>query len=718
MIHLRREPIQFPTIIEHQIRRTMEDLHNFFSVDKERRIQRNPPFKASLQGALKTIVGRQFQGKCAYCETKLSGGVVDQFRPRQATVDFHGERAPDHYWWLAYEWENLYYSCQKCDFSKGNKFPVRGRRGKLFATIERLRESEDCLLLDPCFDLPSEHISFRQDGFVYPLTEKGDISIDILNLNRDDLISARGQEVARFLRTADLLLRSKNLTKEWISGELRLHDPYLAAKIHALREEKILDDAAQRQVLGLLEGVDWNAYRETFPRRRSDSSSPKAKSSSISGRKRSLYSKNIFVKSIRLHNFRKITSLFIELAEPSGGSKPWITLIGENGVGKSSILKAVALALMDDQLRESLKLDARRFVTSGFDSGFVEIGVEGYAEPFRIDFSKGSRSFSSKNPTLNTLLFCYGGTRLLPRSNSRKSAVQNSYSRVGNLFDPFCPMTNASKWLLSLDDTKFEYGARAIRGVLTDDHQNTIKRHPETKPSSVLLEAGNTVNRLEVLSDGFQSVIALVSDILSIALLHFNDFENAEGIVVLDEVDVHLHPSWKIQIVGLLRKVFPRMQFILSTHDPLCLLDSEKGEVNLLLEHAEFGVIANHQLDVPPGMTADQILTGYWFGLNSTLDSETQELLEEHRQLLRSNDTKTSSRRKSRLVHVESTLRRRLGAYADTSIERLALDAVAEIVTEDIRDLNVEDRSAIRRKVKARLTEFLRTKETFQDADI
>ncbi len=724
MIHIFREPRRYPPDILVRIDKSLRELKGYFSIPRNNRIQSTPPFNLRALSVVKKLANDQFHGKCSYCETKLLGGSrgeLDQFRPKHAAVGLSGESRSDHYWWLVYDWENLYYCCQKCNFSKGNKFPVRGRRGRAFASVNELRQREDALLVDPCFDLPSDHLDFVEDGQVIPLTEKGEVSIDVLTLNRPDLIEARRHEIETFLGNAVLLKRSKSLTVEWVRQSSRPHDAYTAAKIHCLLRSRMFGSRDRSRIRNLLGGIDdIDRSSRVFPQAppKTKKKKEEAAVSTMQGR-RSLYSKNIFIRKIRLYNFRKIHDLTIEFPVPTTGSKPWLMLIGENSMGKSSILKAVALTLMEDKLRGKLKLDARSFVRNNAESGFVQVFVEGYSIPFRLDFKKDSREFISNNVALQSLLFCYGGTRLLPTMRSRKLAVQDDYSRLGNLFDPFCPLTDATKWLLSLDDVKFEYGAKAIKNLFTADDNRNIVRVPEKNPKSVHLESetAQTSNRLDVLSDGYQSVIALVADILSIALKHFNEAQNAEGIVLLDEIDVHLHPRWKVEIVKLLRTVFPRMQFILTTHDPLCLLGTNSGEVHLLESHFETNQVIAIQRDIQPGTTADQILTGLWFGLRSTLDEGTLSLLDKHRRILRG-DVKSSKKTRAERAKIESELRKRLGSFGDTSIERMAQSVAADLMQKDIRDFDFSDRDTVRKQIKQNLERLIAAEEGKPDATV
>ena len=240
-----------------------------------------------------------------------------------------------------------------------------------------------------------------------------------------------------------------------------------------------------------------------------------------------------------------------------------------------------------------------------------------------------------------------------------------------------------------------------MKKLLMQDDDRDLVREPQRKPKEVLLKANDSEDgdSLESLSDGYQSVIALASDIMEIMLKHYDEIQDSEGIVLIDEIDVHLHPRWKGEIVGLLRNVFPRVQFIVTTHDPLCLMGSLKGEVHVLSRNPETSDLEIRQEDVPPGTSADQILTGFWFGMNSTLDDDTLEKLSRHRQLLLA---QTPEDDKDRL-ELEKNLRKRFGTFADTSIERMAQSVAAEVIGERTVPLTPEKRLEMRKRIKEKL---------------
>jgi predicted ATP-binding protein involved in virulence len=103
----------------------------------------------------------------------------------------------------------------------------------------------------------------------------------------------------------------------------------------------------------------------------------------------------------------------------------------------------------------------------------------------------------------------------------------------------------------------------------------------------------------------------------------------AEGIVLIDEIDAHLHPTWKMRIVSGLREAFPRMQFIVTSHDPLTLRGIHNGEIAVLQRNRHF-INTINDLPDPAGLRIDQLLTSEMFGMNSTIDPKYDNLIKEY----------------------------------------------------------------------------------------
>jgi len=81
--------------------------------------------------------------------------------------------------------------------------------------------------------------------------------------------------------------------------------------------------------------------------------------------------------------------------------------------------------------------------------------------------------------------------------------------------------------------------------------------------------------------------------IMKMLFERWDNLTSASAIVLIDELDAHLHPRWKMRIVSSLRKAFPQVQFIASTHDPLVLRGIRNNEVAVLRRVSGEGTIVD-----------------------------------------------------------------------------------------------------------------------------
>jgi len=140
------------------------------------------------------------------------------------------------------------------------------------------------------------------------------------------------------------------------------------------------------------------------------------------------------------------------------------------------------------------------------------------------------------------------------------------------------------------------------------------------------------------LSHGYQSTIAWIADLVGHVVLEAQmELEPADmcGLVLVDELDLYLHPTWQVVLVSALRKTFPRMQFVVTTHSPLVLaaLDPEKDQVVRLEQDPETGDIFRAEVDEDPRMLTETELLRLYFGLGDIHPGEVGRLLREYRYL-------------------------------------------------------------------------------------
>lgn len=654
MIHIDRASVKPPAILSsRRAKKALEAAKEFFVRPLKSRRQEHFPFDPRIycHPEVEFALEELFHGKCAYCEKKLTRILVDQFRPKAGAVGLEREYSPDHYWWLAYEWFNIYSVCDSCNSSKGPKFPVEGPRASLLVRKQEL-EMEQRLLLDPCSDNPEEHLAFDKDGRVMGLTQRGQVTVDLLNLNGDYLIAARS-ELARTLLN---LTRELDLVHKQRSGLVL--DPPRMRGIHGTLSsliQQIVGDRSKDKVPpgpasfdDLAEAVrpsspfsgmsqqlvtSWIGRNHSYLRifLREDGAAFAAKPAArLPARKVKIATRQI--ESISVHNFKAISDLRLKFPPGSQGATPWLMILGENATGKSSILQAVALALMGETRRNKLGVTPTSVLRRGTQTGYVKLRLSGDPSDVELQFSAGSRKFVSQPAEPNILLLGYGATRLLPRAHERGPRSVGPV-RVENLFNPFIPLIDA-RWLRRLRKPSFDYAARAIKDVLSLARRARIVSAPDREEGILVSMFGKKVP-LDALSDGYQSVIGLTADLIKgLRAEHKGGLEAAEGIVLLDEMGAHLHPRWRMRIVSSLREAFPRVQFLATTHDPLCLRGLTDGEV-VVLRRSDRGRVFNIE-DLPPvkGLRVDQLLTSEYFGLNSTMDPETEADFNEYYRLL------------------------------------------------------------------------------------
>ena len=271
----------------------------------------------------------------------------------------------------------------------------------------------------------------------------------------------------------------------------------------------------------------------------------------------------------------------------------------------------------------------------------------------------------------------------------------------GNLFDPFSPIGNSTDWLLSLDDDTFGAIARALKVLLELESGDRLIRN--RRAGRVDVEAFGLRVPLEHLSDGYQSVVALSTDLMISLLQQWPTVDAAEGTVLIDELGAHLHPRWRMRIVTSLRQVFPRVQFICSTHDPLCLRGLGDGEV-VVVKRDEVGAIVA-VTDLPPvaGLRVDQLLTSEHFGLNSTIDPELDALFAEYYLLKAKPHPTAADRRRTQELHARLD---GLEALGSTRRERIVLEAADDYLAQAGALADPDARLALRQSTKRRIAKI------------
>lgn len=140
MIYVERNIIPIPEIFHsNEVEIAKRRLREFYLSSEGNKSQKrfSNPFSEKISSEVKNSLKKLFKHKCSYCESLLppaaTVGFLDHFRPKSGARGLEKEFSTDYYWWLSYEWRNMYYSCAMCDRYKSTWFPVEGNRINVLA---------------------------------------------------------------------------------------------------------------------------------------------------------------------------------------------------------------------------------------------------------------------------------------------------------------------------------------------------------------------------------------------------------------------------------------------------------------------------------------------------------------------------------------------------------------------------------------------------------
>lgn len=645
-----------PLISDALLNRARQDISEWYRQPdriRNKRLLQSSAFKSVTDQSRNALL-RVFHRKCAYCESPVganSEGDVERFRPLLDATNLEGEGSPDHYAWLGCEWDNLYLVCAGCSRAKRTLFPVTGKRAPPLMPLDKVRQLETALLLDPCLDEPDIHLRFNETGFAEALSLMGETTIKVLNLNREYLVVAR----SRVWRNTTSLFRADQSEAD-IAKIISPNQPYSAVANCAYQ--------AFRATLKTSNAVAPQLSVRSVPAERR-SADQILEADAVAFRLSARHLRRVEVK-----NFRAMRDIVIDFVEPGAGPAPWLMLLGENASGKSTLLQAIALALAGtDEAR--LYTAPKKLLTAGAFQGWVKLWFWDQESPVELGFNRNDKVFSG-NKRPSAIVLAYGALRYAQRRAGGRDKILQRFSKIAPIMQAVSHIPYPVGWLLKLTDSEFDSAARAIQAILPDTEGAVMYR----SKNRVYFNVKGHHAILAELSAGYQAVIGICADIMKLLFERWETFTSATAIVLVDELDAHLHPRWSMRIVGALRQAFPQVQFIASTHDPLVLRGLRNNEVVLLRRGVDGSIIADQNLPPLEGMQVDQLLTSRVFGLSSTMDPETQALIDEY-YFLRSQ--RSDAGHDLRMAEI----RQRVGdseALGRNKVEQLMLDAAGEYI--------------------------------------
>ncbi len=345
------------------------------------------------------------------------------------------------------------------------------------------------------------------------------------------------------------------------------------------------------------------------------------------------------LKTLKLRNFRRFEELEIAFHEKL------TVLIGINGTGKSTILDAAAVAVgslfigfnglagpsikANDALVKAFSMGSNEDVqpqypieieaegTENNENGTWERTLSGSTNKMTINGAKFLQDISNEyrncvmegdQNLILPILAYYGTGRLWDYHREKKADIFKESNRLNGYLDCLDGTANIKlmmNWFQKLTIQKYQrqeedlgsipeleavYGAMEKCFSLASGYNDVkIQYNLNTKELDVYYTIGKNRMKLPLsqFSDGYKGTIGLVADIayrmavLNPQLLD-RVLEETEGVVMIDEVDLHLHPAWQQRVLGDLQTIFPKVQFIVTTHAPAVIQSIHSENIRIL----------------------------------------------------------------------------------------------------------------------------------------
>lgn len=355
----------------------------------------------------------------------------------------------------------------------------------------------------------------------------------------------------------------------------------------------------------------------------------------------------MFLKRIVLENVRSIRSLDLQLMTEDGETtRKWTFLLGENGTGKSTVLKAAALVLAGSDALSELLVDPDGWIRQGCDEATIRaelVTAEGEEREVALHlirstsllelFERNRESLRRLDDALrhslrNYLTLGYGVSRRMtdPRFGSSRSSGPFNKPRarsVATLFSSDAELSPLQSWAIDLHYRRGDEGLDLIAKTFHELLPGIDFEGVDRERQELLFRTPDGTLPLRQLSDGYQHMAAWCGDLLYSITQIFGDYDDplaARGLLLIDEIDLHLHPVWQRQLKRFLSETLPRFQILATTHSPLTAHQAGRGEL-FFLRREEGAPVLHPYEGSPRRLMLHQLLVSPIFGLE-TMDSE------------------------------------------------------------------------------------------------
>lgn len=320
----------------------------------------------------------------------------------------------------------------------------------------------------------------------------------------------------------------------------------------------------------------------------------------------------MFLQHLRIENCRSLNDIEIDFmtADENTQTRKWSVLVGENGTGKSTLLKAIGLLTVGSSGLSLVLGDPRSWVRLGTSECRISgtlvtkigetrkisltIGREDSLSDVikRNDASLHKLDRALEHEDINYFVVGYGPYRHVAEDNDSHFRSRGSDSRsnprahcVRTLFDKSEVMNPLASWAMRLDYNRGDDGLAVVREAMDTLLPGVEFLGIDRIRETLTFSTPDGEVELNGLSDGYQNVAAWIGDLLFQVTRNFDHYKDplsARGLLLIDEIDAHLHPVWQRSLRQYLDAKLPNLQIIASTHSALTLQQFQEDEAFVL----------------------------------------------------------------------------------------------------------------------------------------
>lgn len=310
------------------------------------------------------------------------------------------------------------------------------------------------------------------------------------------------------------------------------------------------------------------------------------------------------------------------------------TLIGENGVGKTKFLESWFLVLLlmskslkkDDHWLNSDFIPFKRFFSFVGECDIKE-------ERFNLKYSN---FFTEYNHSLPVIFLSAQNRGDIKTTNSNLNKIGSLQERQKEYFNAITKVfwsdydnkklkslnmdNNLEEWIIQRAQSSNPYQAKEDNREIEIKTLLTLLNKIDERIDSQFLEISgdyrvfikveNQKRELSELSSGFSSILKILQSIIAGYSYFTNETQiaNVRGVVLIDEIESHLHNQWQVKIIPLLKKLFPNTAFFITTHSSLVISQLEHGEAYRLERNKNDGVVYGKLIDYPSNVSFIDLL--------------------------------------------------------------------------------------------------------------